>query len=71
MSGIGLVEVLVALMIFSIIAIGMGYSMLSISRLTGDSTARETATNLAAAEIDRIARPVRRLQRRCRRVHAP
>jgi type II secretory pathway pseudopilin PulG len=53
-DGIGLIEVLVALMIFSIIAVGMAYSMISISRLTADSTQRETATNLAAQEIDRI-----------------
>jgi type II secretory pathway pseudopilin PulG len=53
-DGIGLIEVLVALMIFSIIAVGMAYSMISMSRLTADSTMRETATNLAAAEIDRI-----------------
>ena len=53
-DGIGLIEVLVALMIFSIIAVGMAYSMISMSRLTADSTMRQTATNLAAAEIDRI-----------------
>ncbi len=53
-DGIGLVEVLVALMVFTIIAVGMGYSMLSMSRLTGETTAREAATNLAAQEIDRI-----------------
>jgi type II secretory pathway pseudopilin PulG len=51
-DGIGLVEVMVALMIFSIIALGMAYSMASITRLTGESVARETAANLAAAEID-------------------
>lgn len=53
-DGMGLVEVLVALMIFSIIAIGMSYSMLSMNRLIGETTAREAATNLAAQEIDRI-----------------
>ncbi len=53
-DGIGLVEVLVALMVFTIIAVGMGYSMLSISRLTAETTAREAATNLAAQEIDRV-----------------
>jgi hypothetical protein len=53
-DGIGLVEVLVALMVFTIIAVGMGYSMLSISRLTGETTAREAATNLAAQEIDKV-----------------
>jgi hypothetical protein len=54
-SGMGIVEILVSLMIFSIVAIGMSYSMLSMTRLTGDATARETATNLAAEEIDRVA----------------
>lgn len=53
-DGIGLIEVLVALLIFSIISIGMAYSMISMTRLTADSTMRETATNLAAQEIDRI-----------------
>jgi type II secretory pathway pseudopilin PulG len=54
-SGMGIVEILVALMIFAIVAIGMSYSMISMTRLTGDASARETATNLAAAEIDRVA----------------
>ena len=51
-DGMGLVEVLVALMIFAIIAVGMAYSLLSIQRLTAESVSREIATNLAAAEID-------------------
>ena len=50
----GIVEVLVALMIFAIVAIGMSYSLISMTRLTADASARETATNLAAAEIDRL-----------------
>lgn len=54
-SGMGIVEILVALMIFSIVAIGMTYSMIAMTRLSGDSQARETAANLAAAEIDRVA----------------
>jgi hypothetical protein len=54
-SGMGMVEIIVALMIFSIVVIGMTASMLSMTRLTGDAAARETATNLAAAEIDRVA----------------
>ena len=53
-EGIGLVEVMVALMVFSIIAIAIGYSMLSITRITAESAHRETAANLAAAEVDRI-----------------
>ncbi len=54
-SGMGIVEILVALMIFAIVAIGMAGSMLSMTRLTADAAARETATNLAAAEIDRVS----------------
>jgi hypothetical protein len=53
-SGMGIVEILVALMIFAIVSIGMAGSMLSMTRLTADAAARETATNLAAAEIDRV-----------------
>jgi hypothetical protein len=54
-SGMGIVEILVALMVFAIVAIGMAGSMVSMTRLTADAAARETATNLAAAEIDRIS----------------
>ena len=54
-SGLGIVEILVSLMIFAIVTVGMTYSMISMTRLTGDAAARETATNLAAAEIDRVA----------------
>lgn len=54
-SGMGIVEIIVALMIFSIVVIGMSYSMISMTRLTADASARETASNLAAAEIDRIS----------------
>lgn len=52
--GIGMAEVIVALMVFSIIAVGMAFSLMSISRLTGEATTREAAANIAAAEIDRI-----------------
>jgi type II secretory pathway pseudopilin PulG len=54
-SGMGIVEIIVAMMIFSIVVIGMSYSMISMTRLTADASARQTATNLAAAEIDRVA----------------
>jgi hypothetical protein len=53
-SGMGIIEIIVALMIFSIVAIGMSYSLIAMTRLTADSSARATATNLAAAEIDRL-----------------
>ena len=52
--GIGLAEVVVALMVFAIVATGMLYSIAAIQRMTRESASRETATNLAAAEIDKI-----------------
>lgn len=53
-SGMGIVEVIVALMVFAVLAIGMSYGLIAMTRLTADSSARETAANLAAAEIDRL-----------------
>ena len=53
-SGMGIVEVITAFMIFAVIMIGMGMSMTSMTRLTAETTNRETAANLAAGEIDRI-----------------
>jgi hypothetical protein len=47
-------ELVVALMVFSLIAVGLAYSLFSMTRLTRESTNRETAAHLAAQEIDRI-----------------
>ena len=51
-SGMSLVEVLVAMFIFAMVASGLIYSLLSVKVLTRDSRAREVASNLAAQEID-------------------
>ncbi len=48
-----LVEVVVALMIFSFIALGVGYSAITIIRMTEDSRSRQVASNLATSELDR------------------
>jgi prepilin-type N-terminal cleavage/methylation domain-containing protein len=56
-SGVTLVEVLVAMIIFSIISTGVIYSMLSVLALTRDSRSIQVASNLAAQEID-LARAV-------------
>ncbi|MEO8262889.1 MAG: hypothetical protein ABI566_10005 [Pseudolysinimonas sp.] len=53
-DGIGLVEVIVAVMIFAIIAVGMAYSIAALTRMTRESTSREIAANLAAAQIDKV-----------------
>ena len=51
-SGLGLVEIIIALMVFAIIATGVGYTMLASLSLTKDSSSRQQASNLAAQEID-------------------
>jgi hypothetical protein len=53
-EGLGIVEVVAALMIFGVIAVGMAYSLASMTKLTYESSNRETATNLAAAEVDNV-----------------
>jgi len=51
-SGMTLIEVVVAMMIFTIISTGVLYTMMSLLTVTRDSRARQVATNLAAQEID-------------------
>jgi prepilin-type N-terminal cleavage/methylation domain-containing protein len=51
-SGFSLIEVLIAMMVFMILAVGVAFSLLSVLSLTNESRARQTATNLAAQEID-------------------
>ncbi len=52
-----MVEVLVALMIFAIIAVGAAFSLTSVLTMTKDARSREIATNLAAQDID-LARSI-------------
>ncbi|MCU1579258.1 MAG: hypothetical protein JWP19_1462 [Rhodoglobus sp.] len=51
-EGLSLVEVVVALMVFSLIALGVGYSTITIVKITEDTRSRQVATNLATSEID-------------------
>ncbi len=51
-EGISLVEVIVAMMVFAIIALGVGYSALTILKMTDDSRSRQVASNLATSELD-------------------
>jgi len=53
-EGLGIIEVIAAFAVFSVIAVGMAYALLSMTRLSSDQTSRETATNLAAQQIDKI-----------------
>lgn len=53
-SGLSLIEVVVAMMIFTIISTGLLYTMLNLLSVTRDSRARQVATNLAAQEIDLV-----------------
>lgn len=53
-GGLSLIEVVVAMMIFTIITTGLLYTMLNLLSVTRDSRARQVATNLAAQEIDLV-----------------
>ena len=51
-TGFSLIEVVVALFVFTIIATGTAYALLSVIQLNRDSRVRHVAANLAAEEID-------------------
>ena len=51
-AGFSLIEVVVALFVFTIIATGTAYALLSVIQLNRDSRVRHVAANLAAEEID-------------------
>lgn len=53
-GGLSLVEVMVAMLIFAIIAIGIGYALISTLTIARDNKSREVGSHLAAAEIDRV-----------------
>lgn len=51
-AGFTLIEVVVAMMVFAIIAVGVAFSLTSSLTMTRDARSREVAANLAAQEID-------------------
>ncbi|TFC20574.1 type IV pilus modification PilV family protein [Cryobacterium glucosi] len=51
-QGLTLVEILVAMMVFAIIAVSVAYSLTLALALVNDARAREVAANLAAQELD-------------------
>jgi len=51
-AGLSLVEVIVAMMVFAVIAVGVAYSITNSLVLTRESRARAIATNLASQDID-------------------
>jgi prepilin-type N-terminal cleavage/methylation domain-containing protein len=53
-EGFTLVEVIIAMAIFSIVSIGVLYGLLSVLSITKDSRDRQVATNLASEEIDLV-----------------
>lgn len=53
-EGMSLIEVVVALMVFTVIALGVGASSLTILRMTEDTRARQVASNLATSELDAV-----------------
>ncbi|RWZ64298.1 prepilin-type N-terminal cleavage/methylation domain-containing protein [Labedella populi] len=53
-SGLTLVELVVAMMVFAILALGVAYSMLATLQSSRDNRGRQVAANLAAQEIDLV-----------------
>lgn len=53
-DGLSLIEVLVAMMIFAMLVVGIGYSLINVLKMTYDSQARETAISLASSELDAV-----------------
>ncbi|GHD47192.1 hypothetical protein D9V29_05745 [Mycetocola manganoxydans] len=51
-GGLTLIELVVAMMVFAMIAVGVSMSITGVLTMTSDSRARVAATNLAASEID-------------------
>jgi len=56
-SGLTLIEVVVAMMIFMVIATGVLYTMVNLLQVSRDGRSRQVASNLAAQEID-LARDI-------------
>jgi Tfp pilus assembly protein PilV len=53
-EGLSMTEVITALFVFTIFILGLGYSLLSMTRLVGDDENRQVAAALASQEIDRV-----------------
>lgn len=53
-DGFTIIEVVIAMMVFAVVALGVAYSTLTTIRMTGDARAREVAANLAAGEVDAL-----------------
>lgn len=51
-SGMTLIEIMVAMMIFSLIALGIGYALVTTLTIARDNKSREIASSIAASEID-------------------
>ncbi len=53
-TGLTMAEVIVALFVFTIFILGLGYSLLSMTRLVADDENRLVAASLASQELDRV-----------------
>lgn len=53
-DGFTLIEVVVAMFIFAIISVGVASAVLTTMKVTNDSVARQTASSLAASQIDQV-----------------
>lgn len=53
-AGLSITEVIVAIMVFTIVILGLAYSLATMTRLVADDKNREVAVGLAAQEIDEV-----------------
>ncbi len=53
-SGLSITEVIVALLVFTIVILGLTTSLVTMTRLVADDRNREVAVGLAAQEIDKV-----------------
>jgi Tfp pilus assembly protein PilV len=53
-DGLSITEVIIALMVFTVVVLGMAYSLATMTKLVADDKNREVAVGLAAQEIDNV-----------------
>ncbi|MFC5502764.1 hypothetical protein ACFPJ4_10990 [Lysinimonas soli] len=53
-AGLGITEVIVALMVFTLVILGLAYSLVTMTKLVADDRNREVAAGLASQEIDEV-----------------
>lgn len=53
-EGLSITEVIIALMVFTVVILGLAYSLATMTKLVSDDKNREVAAGLAAQEVDKV-----------------